>query len=214
MENYPGNRQTPTPKEVEKPPAAVKKIEKVIAGKATQRKKPLGKRFVETFFSGSDSVVSYVLQEILIPAIKDTVADMFTQGLERAIYGDARSSSRRTGIRPGSSPNYISYNRFAPNAASTSRPDPRPQLSRQARATHDFREIVLATRRDAEAVTDALLALLDQYNQATVSDLYSLMDIPTTFADEQWGWKDIRGYKVERVNNGYLLDLPQPEQLD
>lgn len=214
MDNYPGNRQTGPPKEAEKPPVETKKIEKVISGKVIQRKKPLGKRFLETFFSGSDSVISYILQEILVPAIKDVVADSVTQGMEKLIFGDARSSSRRTGTRPGSSPNYISYNRFANSSSTPTRPDPRPQLSRHARASHDFSEIVLGTRRDADAVTDAIFELLQRYGQATIADLYGLLDIPTGFTDEQWGWKDIRGYKIERVNNGYLLDLPRPEQLD
>lgn len=212
MENYPGNRQSQKPKETEKPSTEVKKVEKVISGRVVRRRKPLGKRFVETFFSGSDSVGEYALKEILVPAIKDTLADLVTQTIERTLFGESRSSSRRTGLRPGSNPNYISYNRFA--TPSTPARDPRPQLSRQARSTHDFSEIVLGTRRDAEAVTDAIFELLERYGQATVGDLYNLMDIQTTFADEQYGWKDIRGYKIERVNNGYLLDLPKPEQLD
>lgn len=214
MENYPGNRQTQPPKEVEKPKAEAKKVEKIVSGRVTQRPKPLGKRFIETFLSGSDGVLKYVLHEIIIPSLKDTVADAFTQGLEKAIFGDARSSSRRTGFRPGSAtPNYVSYNRFA-NNTTPARQDPRPQLSRQARATHDFREIVLARRGDADGVTDALFELVNKYGQATVMDLYTMLDIHTDFTDEQWGWRDLRGYKIERVTNGYLLDLPQPEQLD
>lgn len=50
MDNYPGNSRTGKEESVEP-----KKIEKVITGEVVRRKKPLGRRFMETFIGGSDS---------------------------------------------------------------------------------------------------------------------------------------------------------------
>jgi hypothetical protein len=78
---------------------------------------------------------------------------------------------------------------------------------------HDFDEIVLSSRREAEDVIDRLFDLVGQYGSATVSDLYELVGLPSTHTDNKWGWEDARGAGVTRVRNGYLLDLPEPEPL-
>lgn len=87
-------------------------------------------------------------------------------------------------------------------------------MSRRARASHDFQEIVLRTRAEADAVIDAMMDYMHKYEQVTLSDLYDLVGIQGTFADEKWGWRDLRGAGPTRINEGYLLDLPRPEPLD
>ena len=220
MEDYPSNshkKKTP-PKAIEE----TKKVERVVEGEVIRRKKPLGKRFAELFIGGdAKSVGSYVMFEVLLPAVKDTLADAMSQGVERMLFGEARSTSRRTGRRPGGSyydNTYISYNR-PPNRAtgapgSYGRMEEPRHMSRRNRANHDFDEIILATRVEAEEVIDNLFGLVSQYESASVADLYELVGVTGSFADEKWGWTDLRGAGVSRIRNGYLLDLPKPEPLD
>jgi len=87
-------------------------------------------------------------------------------------------------------------------------------MTNRARKHHDFDEIVLATRAEATEVIDRLFDLVSKYEQASVSDLYDLVGLEATYADEKWGWRDVRGAGAVRVGGGYLLDLPKPEQLD
>ena len=141
-----------------------------------------------------------------------------TAGVERMIFGEARSTSRRTGRRPGEP--YINYGRYS-RSSTASRSGlvpmegrPRPELSRRARASHDFDEIILATRVEADEVIDRLFDLVSKYETATVADLYDLVGISGNYTDDKWGWFDLRGAGVHRVRNGYLLDLPKPEPLD
>lgn len=192
-----------------------KKIERVTAGDVVRRKKPLGKRLTENFVGGdAKNVWGYVMFDVLIPAAKDTFADAVSQGVERMIFGEARSSSRRTGGRPGNG-SYISYNRYSGSNSGPRREEPqRPALSRRGRATHDFDEIILQTRVEADEVIDRLFDLVSKYESATVADLYDLVGIQGNYTDDKWGWSDIRGAGVTRVRNGYLLDLPRPEPLD
>lgn len=208
MENFPSNRHSDKVSEPEKEEKRPAKLASVVTGKVIRRKTPLGKRVLETFFGRENSVWQYLLHEILIPAAKDTVTDFVSQGVERAVYGEARSTSRRTG-RPGGQSNYTPYNRF-------SQPERRQDrtMSRRARASHDFQEIVLRTRAEADAVIDAMMDYMHKYEQVTLSDLYDLVGIQGTFADEKWGWRDLRGAGPTRINEGYLLDLPRPEPLD
>lgn len=189
-----------------------KSVKRVVTGEVIRRKKPIGKRFADLFVSeDSGSVAQYVFLEVFLPAAKDMVADMVSQGVERMIFGEVRSASRRTGTRPPSGHGgYVAYNRYASQA----RDERRPPMSSRARATHNFEEIVLATRREAEEVLDGLYDLLSKYNVVSVSDLYDLVGETSNHADEKWGWTDLKGSSVTRVRDGYLLELPQTSPID
>jgi len=190
----------------------------VTLGKVVTRKKPLGRRFLDTFIAGDGhSVGHYVVFEILVPAFRDLIADVVSQGVEKMVYGDARSSSRRTGARPGSGSNYVSYNRYSssspPWRGGDRREEPRPSLSNRARASHNFDEIILQTRPEALEVLDRMFDLVSRYGQVTVSELYDLVGLTGNFTDEKYGWTDLRGADAERVRDGYVLRLPKPEPL-
>jgi hypothetical protein len=87
-------------------------------------------------------------------------------------------------------------------------------MSQRGRAKHDFDEIVLDQRAEAEEVIDRLYDVVNKYEQATVADLYDLVGLSSTHTDHKWGWTDLRGAGVSRIRDGYLLDLPDPEPLD
>ena len=218
MEKFPSNSENVVP--TVKPGSGPKKIEKIIAGEAVRRKMSLGKRLKETFIGGdSRGLFSYLLFEIMLPAAKDVVADVVSQGIERTLYGEARSTSRRTGVRPfGSSQGHVSYNRYSSNQGNQysynpgRRDDPR-EISRQARGSHNFEEIILNTRSEAEEVLGAMFEYVSEYEAIPISALYEMLGITPSFPDEKWGWTDIRGCGIKRVSNGYLLDLSRPEPI-
>lgn len=217
MENYPPNshkaKDGVPAKKAAKPPA--KKIEKVITGEVVLRKKPLGKRFAETFFGGdAKGVLKYVLLDVLVPGMKDNFSDAVSQGVDKMLFGEVRGRSRGSVV--GQAVARTAYNQFS-NSRSTGsrmREDPRTAISRRAQENHDFREIVLATKVEAEEVIDGLFTLISEYEVATVADLYELLGVSGNFVDEKWGWEDIRGAGAVRVKGGYLLDLPRPVPLN
>jgi hypothetical protein len=88
------------------------------------------------------------------------------------------------------------------------------QMTQRGRSFHQFDEIVLETRQEAEDVLDSLFELVDRFGSASVSDLYELVGVKATHTDEKWGWEDLRGTTPSRVRGGYLLDLPDPEPLN
>lgn len=212
MEAFPANSRkakTPVLKKEDKP-----KIEKVIEGEVLRRKKPLGKRIAETFGAADmKSVGGFVLLDVLVPAAKDMVADAISQGIERMLFGEARSTSRRP-HKPYSNNGFVSYNRYSPSTNRDNPPFKPSSPSRRARSSHDFDEIILETRVEAEEVIDRLFDLVNKYEAATVADLYELVGVQGSYTDAKWGWIDIRGAGITRIRNGYLLDLPRPESLD
>ena len=212
---FPSNRHKDKSPEPAKKPEE-KKVTQVTQSEALHRKKGLGKRVGETFIGGdASSVWEFVAFDVLVPAARDMIADAVSQGVERMIFGEARSTSRRTGARPGEPK--IAYNRMS-GSRRLGAPDERSRheigLSRRARASHDFGEIVIPSRVEAEEVLDRLFDLADKYETATVADLYDLVGVTGTYTDDKWGWSDLRGSKVTRVREGYLLDLPKPEPLE
>jgi len=188
-------------------------LEQITKGQARKRKKPLRKKFAEVFIAGSASTaIGYAVWEVLLPAAKDTVVEVITQGVERLFFGDSR---RRGATPPQAGPTgYVAYNRYStgPMVASAVNRMSSGQraLSRQARARHDFDEILLESRTDAEEVIDRLFELVSRYESATVADLYELVGLAASHTDHKWGWTDLRGAGVSRARDGFLLDLPEP----
>lgn len=204
--NYPSNSNTR--KQAVGGSKSEKVVERVTTNEVVQRKKPLGRKLVESF-TGDDvgSVGHYILMEVLLPAAKTMISDAASQGVERLLFGDSRPRAGNTRVGGG----YTSYNRMY--GGSTRRDEPRT-ISRTARATHDFGEVILQTRGEAEDVLDRLSALVEQYDVATVSDLYELVGITGAFTDDKWGWADLRGSSIRRIRDGYLVELPRPTPID
>jgi len=218
MDNYPANSHKAKTVEPETTPNP-KKIEKIVEGDVVRRKKPLGKKFASVFLGGeASSVWEYILTDVLVPAAKDVISDAFSQGIDRFLFGDSRPSSRRSNHRSSNS-GYTSYNRYTSSNNTVpgwaKRDEPRTNLSSRARATHDFDEIILATRQEGDEVLERLYDLISTYKAASVADLYELVGVSSSYTDDKWGWTDLHGANVSRIRSGgYLLNLPKPESLD
>jgi hypothetical protein len=193
-------------------PVYDKAVERVTTGEVTRRKKPLRKQLSETFVGGDlKSTASYVIFDVLLPAAKDMIVEAGSQGIEKLIFGDSR---RRGATPPQAGPmGYVNYQRMT-SGFSRGLSSPQRALSRQARARHNFDEIVLEERSEAENVIDKLFDLVSQYATASVADLYELVGLPSVHTDHKWGWSNLAGAGVSRVRGGYLLDLPDPHPID
>lgn len=190
----------------ERVPPTEARAQKIISGNAVERKKSVGKRIAETFTGDDASTVgSYMLFDILLPAAKDMIFDAFTGGLERAL---GVNSSRRPRSSSGGRQYNTSYEKFYDGSGK--KKDTRPDISNRARASHDFREIVLDTRGEAEEILEGLADLIETYEFATVADLYGMAGFSHEHVDLKWGWRSVaKGSVVRLRGGGYLLDLPK-----
>lgn len=204
MDTFPPNSKSAKTREREP-------VQRVTSANAVRRRKPLGKQFKETFFGGdAHGAWRYVISNVMIPAIQDTIIEMVQSGVERIVRGDKsrRASSSNLGR--------VNYRSYAQRRTQDDRPPPpwQPVLSRAARARHGFDEIIIPSRQEAEEVIDRLFDIISKYEQATVAELYELTGLTSSHTDHTWGWTDLRGAAVGRVRGGgYLLDLPEPEFL-
>jgi hypothetical protein len=188
-----------------------KKQEKIIAGEVVQRKKRLSRRFTEAFFGdqGVEDAVQGFLAEILVSAFKSMVSDTIGQfsnalrdGSDKFLYG----TTRRT-ITTARGP-YTSYNRVTGVRPAYN------QISDRSRTLHDFDDVILESRGEAEDVLDRMRELISQFDAATVADFYDLVGITGNFTDDRWGWTDLRSAKVTHVRGGYLISMPRTQPID
>jgi hypothetical protein len=190
----------------------------VTSGDAVRRRPSLGKQFKHTFFGGdAKTAVQYMLLNVLLPSAQEMFLETLQAGMERLVYGESRPRRGPMGGPMGGALGHVAYNRMSqarsmgpPGAAS-----PPPAISRRARSTHAFDEIIIPTRNEAEEVLDRMHDILSKYESVTVADLYELTGVSSAHTDHKWGWTDLRGARVGRVRGqgGYLLDLPAPEPL-
>lgn len=190
---------------------AAKRVERVTSGSAVRRKRGLGSSFKHTFIGGdANTAVQYMVFNVLVPAARDMMVEAFQAGVEKLVYGDARPKRGRGGPTAGPL-GYVAYNRQGP----VQRPDDRPpmprMLPRRSRARHDFDDIEIPTRAEAEEVLERMYDLISKYESVTVADLYELTGLQSSHVDHKWGWVSLQGASVGRVRGGgYLLDLPEP----
>lgn len=188
-----------------------KTVERVATGNVVRRKTPLGKRFTRNFIGGdARGVWDYVFDEILVPMTRNMIADAVGGGVQQMLFGHSSHSGRRSASRYGT-PGYVAYNR--PSAPVGRRDEPR-QISHRGRATHSFDEIILERRVEAEEVLDRLEDFIAKYDSVSVATLYDMLGVSSNYVDQNWGWTDLRTASVSHVRNGYLLNLPKPEQID
>lgn len=225
--DYPSNSSKSKEKKKEEVEEKEKRvIRKANTGKVIQRKKSIGTKFKEAFIGDeSRSIGEYIIYDVLVFAAKGLVSDIVDglgDSVRMSLFGDRRG--RRSSNLLGDIGRKINtdYNRSFGNSVYRSTRDIgagndyRRDISRTSRARHDFGEIVLETRGDAEEVLLLMTELITKYGQATVADLYDILDltIPGDPTGDRYGWTDLRGVTPRRVREGYLLGLPRTVLLD
>lgn len=185
------------------------KIEKVVKNRVTTQKKSLGQKFGETFLSDeSGGVGSYIFNDVLIPALKDTFVDMVEGAINMAFYGDTRRRSHgRSSISRGRVERVSYEDRFDSRSGRRSAP--------RGRARYDMDNIRFKTRADADLTLDTLTEYLDKYDSVSVGDVYESLGIPTQANDFHYGWYELGGAHIRKSRDGgYVLEMPRLEELD
>lgn len=202
--NYPGNSISKIPE----PEAAKPKAQKIVKGKVTTKKPSFGRKFKEAFFGDeSADVKSYILIDVLIPAIKDTISDIVSGGLDMLLFGEHRSRGKRT-VNNGS---YVSYSNYYNNGRQNQTRARRDGTVRSS--GYAVRDIIFDSRGEAEEVLGNMIDTIKDYGTVSVADLYDMIGEPGVFTDNAWGWFNLGSASVRRVREGYMLVLPRVETL-
>lgn len=205
--DYQGNAK----KNKEEGKAPEKKIEKVIVTEVVVQKRSIGRKFRDLFIEADlRSVAKYVVSDVLLPAIRNTIVDASTKGIERMMYGESSIRRRNYGMGPR-----ITYNNPV-NRGYSSSPLSRhaPAIERGPRSSrHSRDDFILSSREEAELVLERMNDIIDTYEVVSVADLNELVGLPTSHVDNKWGWIYLGDVQVRQIREGYLLDLPPAEPI-
>lgn len=210
IRNLPQGDQTPKSKVIEPKKKERESLKPVIKGDVIIKKPSVFKRISESLFGeGLKSAGSYILQDVLRPAIQDLIVDTITEGAHKAIYGVNDPLPRRRGRRtnqygtPGYSTQTPYYSSF--NQPSRTAPQQEPLMR------NGLQTIILTSKIDAEEVLMAMFERLEGYGFVSVLDYYELCQAPHNYTDDNFGWDDLSDASTVRVHNGYMVKLPRPK---
>lgn len=173
-----------------------KPLEKVVTGKVRTKKNEM-RKLADIFIAEDiDTVKKYLLEDILVPTIRNTIVDMIINGAQIIFLGKAGGRTSR------SIAERVSYSKcYKGDDRRFDDPRPKPQAS--------YDDITVDSRGEAEAVIDRMLEEIESYGMVSIADLYQLVGITPEHTDYKYGWTDLRRAEVERVRDGYRLKLPR-----
>ena len=174
----------------------------------------------------SDDVKSYILYDILAPAVKDMISNIVSSAvvaireqIDTALYGSPRSGGYSYSKSRTSKIDYSSqyrgknrYSKLEDRVDTTSYNTGRHGVQNSDGWFDDIRPF--STRQKCEKALNKLIALIDEYGEASVGDLYDFAEKSYDFTDRKWGWTDLSHTDVIRVRDGYIIaGLPEPKPL-
>ena len=191
-------------KEEQKALSEKPKVEKVVTGPVTIKKRNELKKIAGTFISEeAHNVKNYILMDVLVPAIKNAIEDVVTNGIRMILRGETAARKSNT---PGS--------RFSYNTCFGKDESSRRSTYNSGREGFYYDDIILQTRVEAENILEEMDNILDQYKKVTVTDLLDLLGKTGNYTDAKYGWINLRNAKIVKVRDGYLLDLPKALPLE
>ena len=179
-----------------------KKLESVVSGNVSMRKKTTLKKVADIFFQKDiNDVKSYLIMDVLIPEIRDALYNLVMNGLDMMLYDGKRMRK--------SSSNTMRVNYSAKYNNQTSIPES-SNSSPRTKSGLNFDDVVFDDRMDAEEVLNQMLNIIEQYDSVSVADFCELAGIPGEYTDSKYGWTSLGVAEVKRISGGgYVLKLPR-----
>lgn len=171
---------------------------------AVRKKRTLAQTVAQTL-AGDETrnVGTHVLYDILIPAAKNTIQEMFSTGLEMILFGEDRP---RRSSRDRSERSVVSYDRMY---------DRHERRQHGAQKRFGLDEIFFRKGDEADDVLEALCDQAEKYGQASVADFFELAGVDTpTWIHYKWGWTNLKRAYCTHTRSGYAIILPDPVELD
>lgn len=163
---------------------------------------------------------NYVVNDVLIPAIKETISNIVSNGIDILLYGEARHTSTRRSTIFGNSGgsrygNYVTYNSISNPRPSNASVRGGISSSAALRESLALDDILFKTRGDANDVLRRMSDILstDSNHIVTVADLYNLCGLVAPYTYNNYGWDDLSTAGVSLTKDGYLLNLPTPYEI-
>lgn len=177
-----------------------------MRGGVRARKSGLRKIKDEFISEDAPSVGSYILYDVMIPALRDLLLDILHGSIDVAFGSGGGSGYRRSPSRGRNDRSYISYDRMYDGRRSSN--DRRAERRLHDRIDDDFE---FDYKEDADDVLDWLCDIIDDEGKVSVATLYDIckMTVPHDFVKEDWGWTNLSAAKVKPWRGKYYIEFPR-----
>lgn len=185
----------------------------IVRHQAVIRKKTLVQQVAGLFVAGdTQSVISYIINDVLLPSAKSMIQEMITSGIDMMLFGETRSHSRSRS-RSGYGRSSISYGDYYQRESGGSRRRTARQSTSRDRFNLD--DIFFRHGDEATEVLDQLCERLEEYEVVTVADYFDLASVEgATWAHNKYGWDDLSKAYCTHTREGYAIVLPTPVELE
>lgn len=183
--------------------------EKKVIAKAKVQKKSAIKEALRTFFAQDlPEIAEHLIIDVAIPAAKNAITDMVTQGIQQLLYGEVDPRRR-------SASGYTSYSRSSRDYSGRAYYESRRTERREPRQSKptNVEDLVFDTRGDAVDVIEYVAEQIEEYGQVSVADLMSSVGIQPRYTDERWGWTTTDAFELRQIREGWLISADRPEPL-
>ena len=177
-----------------------KKVEKVVNGKVTTKKKNGLGKLVDMFISEDvGNIKNYIVQDVVVPTIKDTLLEV----AKRLLWGGDSDRGRGTASR-------ISYRSYYDKNN-----DRRAPVEPRSSNRFDYDDIVINSRGEAEDVLIRMEEIIAKYDTVSVLDFYDMLGLTAPHTANKYGWTELGSAKVVPVRGGgYTIKLPRALPID
>ena len=167
----------------------------------------------KSFFGGNtvNQIKSYLISDVLIPAVKDFVEDGVLAILDNVLHPDTSNVNyyKRSGL-PRNNNERIRYDQISKRSNLRS-----VGVSDSRKSPEDYNNLVYASRGEAEVTLRRLYDIVSEFGVASVYDYYKLNGVTGEWSTDKYGWDidsfpDPRSFgKVRHVQGGYSIILPR-----
>lgn len=197
--------------ESERRPAARPRPKAAVSSPSEIKKDSFWDKFKKAWFGENvENAGEFVIFEVGIPAMKATLSDMISNGMEVLLFGE--SSGRHSRGRSKESSGYTGMYR---------RERERERDVREERRSYGYiwEQVEPRSQRDCMAIIAEMRDFAYDNEYVTVAELLDIMKASNLaeYTDENKGWyaEDLKGNACScyAVRGGYLLDLPRPRAI-
>ena len=180
---------------------------KVIKG--TRKKRNLLERGVDLLIgsSGVKAIFRDVYHDVVVPSLKDILADAFHSSVDGIIYrGESRGYSRST---PSSTKSYKKDYTSSYSSRNTS------TSARKYERHRGIEPVIFSTNREAMDVLAELNDEIKQNGFVRVADFYNITGYDDIqHVDNYFGWESVNDCTIRHTRDGWVLYMSEPVSLD
>jgi len=189
-------------------------------------KKPMSRKFADIFISDqADTVGSFIIEEVIIPGVKDALLDILHGSIDRVFggtaYGGYNSKRRKDTYEEASWRKYHDRSKGRGRYDYDDDEDEFDDDYRPRRRRRSYEETTFSLNTNDKIKRNRVMERLTDIMRE--QKFLSIYDVKVTLGfaareidpnDQDWGWDDIRDMRCFRDYRGkYILELPRPDDI-